>query len=118
LICNIHDVAIRGAGPGRGGARRDDHASADVLGAGGIHLDMMHTPVCPIDHQPDPLAHLVAAEPLVQHPADDAFGRALAVQDVARGMPIPGQPLPLQCPVHGLDDVAALAKLPQRWLRL
>ena len=89
---DIHDIAVRGARPGRGGAGRDDHAAADVLGAGGIHLDVMHAPVHPVDHQPDPLAHLVAAKPLVEHPADDALGRVLAVQDVARGMAIPASP--------------------------
>ena len=75
LTCDIHDVAVCGARPGRSGAGRDDHASADLLGAGGIHLDVMHAPVHAVDHQPDPLAHLVAAKPLVEHAADDALGR-------------------------------------------
>jgi hypothetical protein len=64
LTCDIQDVAVCGARPGRGGAGHDDHASADVLGAGGIHLDLMHAPVHPVDQQPDPLAHIVAAKPL------------------------------------------------------
>ena len=105
-------------GPGRGGAGRDDHASADLLGAGGIQLDMMDAPVHAVDDQTDPLAHLVAAKPLVEHAADDALGRLLAVQDVARGMAVLRQPFALQRPVHGLDDVAALAKLPQHRLGL
>ena len=118
LTGDVQDVAVCGARPGRGGAGHDDHASADVFGAGGIHLDVMHAPVYPVDHQPDPLAHLVAAKPFVEHPADDALGRVLPVQDVARGMAILCQPFALQRPVHGLDDVAALAKLPQHRLGL
>jgi hypothetical protein len=112
-------MMLRSAARGRrGGAGHDDHASAYVLGAGGIHLDVMHTPVHPIDHQPDPRAHLVAAKPFVEHAADDAPGRVLAVQDVAGGMAVLRQPFALQRPVHGLDDVAAFAKLPQRRLGL
>ena len=110
--CDIYDVAVCGARPGRGGAGHDDHASTDFLGAGGINLDVMYAPVYPVDHQPDPLAHLVAAKPFVEHAANNAFGRVLAVQDVARRMAALRQPFPLQRPVHGLDDVAALAKLP------
>jgi hypothetical protein len=113
LTCDIQDVAVRGARTGRSGACHDDHASTDVLGAGGIHLNVMHAPVHPVDHQADPLAHLVAAKPFVEHPADDVFGRIRAVHDVACGMPIPDQALSFQCPVHGLDDVTALAKLAQ-----
>src|ERR1700738_3468549 len=79
LTCDIRDVAVCGARPGKGGAGRDDHASANLLGTGGLHLDVMHATVHPVDHQPDPLAHLVAAKPLVEHPADDALGRVLAV---------------------------------------
>ncbi len=78
----------------------------------------MHTPVHAVDHQPDPLAHLVAAKPFVEHAADDALGRVLAVQDVARGMAVLRQPFALQCPMHGLDDVAALTELPQHRLGL
>ncbi len=115
---DIHDVAVCGSRPGRGGAGHDDHASADVLGAGGIHLDVMHPPVHPVDHQPDPLAHLVAAKPFVEHAADDALGRVLAVQDVAPGKAVLRQPFALQCPMHGLDDVAAFAELPQHRLGL
>src|SRR6266566_3717819 len=88
----INDVAVGGARPGRGGAGHDDHASADLLGAGGIHLDVMHAPVHPVDQQPDPLAHLVTAKPLVEHAACDALGRVLLMHDVAGGMSVPGQP--------------------------
>ena len=42
----------------------------------------------------------------------------LSMQDVAAGMAVLRQPFALQCPVHGLDDVAALAKLPQHGLGL
>src|SRR3979411_1227944 len=83
LTCDIQDVAVRGARPGRGGAGHDDHASAYVLGAGGIHLDVVHTPVHAVDDQTNPLAHLVAATPFVEHAADDALGRSLPVQDVS-----------------------------------
>ncbi len=41
-----------------------------------------------------------------------------SMQDVARGMAVLRQPFALQRPVHGLDDVAALLKLPQRRLGL
>src|SRR4051812_7475793 len=116
LTGDIQDVAVCGALPRRRGAGRNDHASTDFLGAGGIHLDVMHVPVYPIDHEPDPLAHLVAAQPLIEHAADDALCRVLAAQDVARRVAVLRQPLALQCPVHGFDDVAALAKLPQRRL--
>src|SRR5216684_1363461 len=118
LTCDIHDVAVRGARTGRGGAGHDDHASADVLGAGGIHLDVMHAPVHPVDHQPDPLAHFVAAKPFVEYPPDDALGHLLAVLNVVRGLAVLRQPFALQRPVHGPDDVAALAKLPQHRLGL
>src|SRR5229473_2367606 len=95
----VDDVAVRGARPGRGGAGRDDHASADFLRAGCIHLDVMHAPVHAVDHQPDPLAHLITAKPFVEHTADDALGRVLSVQDVARWMAVLRQPFALQRPV-------------------
>jgi hypothetical protein len=76
----------------------------------------MHAPVHAVDHQTNPFAHLVAAKPFVEDTADDALGRVPAVQDVARRMAV--LPFALQCPVHGLDDVAALAKLPQHRLGL
>ena len=95
---NVHDVAVGGARAGRGGAGHDDHAPADFLGAGGIHLDVMDAPVHAVDDQPDPLAHLVAAKPLVEHAADDALGQLFPMQDVARGMdafpPAPRAPAP------------------------
>ncbi len=111
---------LRSAARGPDGAEpaADDHAPADLLGAGGVQLDMMDAPVHAVDDQTDPLAHLVTAQPLVEHPADNALGRLLAVQDVARGMAVLGQSLALQRPVHGLDDVAAFAKLPQNWFGL
>src|SRR5450631_4102003 len=114
----VDDIAVCGTRSGRSGAGHDYHASAGLLGEGGIHLDVMHAPIHPVNHQPNPLAHLVAAKPFVEHTADDALGRVLAVQDVARGMAVLRQPFALQCPMHGLDDVAALAKLPQRRLGL
>src|SRR5258708_15912460 len=85
LTGDISNVAVCGARPWRGGAGRDDHAPADFLGPGGIHLDVMQTPVHPVDHQPHPLAHLIAANPLVEHTANDARGRILAVPDGACG---------------------------------
>ena len=85
-------------GPGRSRAGHDDHAAADLLGAGGVQLDMMDAAVHAVDDQADALAHLVAAQPLVEHPADDALGRLLAVQDIARGMPVLGQSLALPAP--------------------
>ena len=103
-------------GPGRAGAGRHDHAPADFLGAGGVQFDVMDTAVHAVDDQPDALAHLVAAQPLVEHAADNALGRRLAVQDVARGMAVLRQSLAIQRPVHGLDDVAAFAEFPQGWL--
>src|SRR5450631_1561816 len=118
LTCDIQDVAVCGARSGRGGTGHDDHASADLLGEDGIHLDVMHSPIHPVDHQPDRLAHLVAAKPFVEHAAENTLGRALSVQDVARGMTVLRQPFALQRPVHGLDDVAALPKLPQHRLSL
>jgi hypothetical protein len=45
LTCDIHDVAVRGARPKRGGAGHDNHAPADLLGAGGIQFDVVHAPV-------------------------------------------------------------------------
>jgi hypothetical protein len=95
LICDIQDVLVRGARTGRGGAGHDNHTSADLFAAGGIHLDVMDAPVHPVDHQPDPFGHLVAAKPFVEHPANDALGRVLSVQDVARGMAILRQPFAL-----------------------
>src|SRR5258708_32865263 len=79
---------------------------------------MMDAPVHAVDDQPDALAYLVTAQPLVKHPADNALGRLLVVQDVTRGMAVLSQSLALQSPVHGLDDVAAFAKLPQNWFGL
>ena len=114
----VDDIAVGGARSGKSRAGRDDHASADLLDAGGIHLDVMHAPVHPVDHQLNPLAHLVAAKPFVEHAADDALGRFLPVQDVARGMAILCQPFARQRPVHGFDNVATLPKLPQHRLGL
>src|SRR5450631_2487610 len=114
----VDDIAVRGARSRSGRTGHDDHASADLLGAGGIYLDVMHAPIHPVDHQPDPLAHLVAAKPFVEHAADDALGRVLAMQDVAARMAVLRQPFALQGPVHGLDDVATFAELPQRRLGL
>jgi hypothetical protein len=102
LPCDIQDVAVRGARPGRGRAGYDDHASADVLGAVGIHLDVMDAPVHPVDYQPNPLTHLIPAKPFVDHAADDAPGRVPSVQDVASRMAVLRQPFALQRPVHGL----------------
>src|SRR5471030_1374298 len=79
---------------------------------------MMDAPVHAIDDQTDALAHLVASQPLVEHPAYNALGHLRPMQDVARGMAVLGQSLALQSPVHGLDDVAALAKLAQYRLGL
>jgi hypothetical protein len=44
----------------------------------------MDTPVRPVDHQTNRLAHLVAAKPFVEHAADKRLGRVLSVQDIAR----------------------------------
>ena len=98
LAGNVQDVAVCGARTGRAGAGRHDHAPPDFLGAGGIHLDVMHAPVHAVDHQPNPFAHLVAAQALVEHPADDALGRLLPVQDVARERAVLGQALRAPAP--------------------
>jgi heme/copper-type cytochrome/quinol oxidase subunit 2 len=116
LTCDIQDVAVRSARPGRGGTGHDDHASADVLGAGGIHLDVMHTPVHPVDQQPDPFAHLVGAKPFVEHAADDALGRVLSMQDVAGGMTVLRQPFAPQGPIGAdktilIDSLAIMAAI-------
>jgi hypothetical protein len=79
---------------------------------------MMDAPVHAVDHETDALTHLVACQPLVEHATDDAFADRLAVQEVAREMAIPCQSVALQCPVHGLDDVAALTEFPQDRLGL
>ena len=76
---DIHDIAVSSARRGWSGTGDDDHAAADLLGTGGIHLDVMHTPVHPVDDKPDPFAHLVAAKPLVEHAADDSLGRTLSM---------------------------------------
>ena len=73
----------------------------------------MDAPVHAADHEAHPVAHLVAVQALVEHLADDALGRVLPVQDVARKRTRLGQAFSLQGPVHALDDVAALAELAQ-----
>ena len=76
---DINDIAICSARPGRSRAGYDDHAAADLFGTGDIHLHVMRAPVHPVDDQPDPLAHFVAAKPLVEHAADDSLGRTLSM---------------------------------------
>ena len=81
---NGQDVAVRGTRAGRPRAGRHDHAPLDLLGSGRVHLEVMDTPVHAVDHQPHPLAHLVATQALVEHPADDRLCRLLPMQDIAR----------------------------------
>ncbi len=59
----------RCADPPRPELRRHNHASLDILGADRVHLEVMDAPIHAVDHQPDPLTHLVAAQPLVEHTA-------------------------------------------------
>src|SRR6266851_3865727 len=79
---------------------------------------MMDAPVNAVDDQTNALTRLVASQPLVEHATDNAFADLLPMQHVARGMAIPCQPVAFQRPVHGLDDVAALAEFPQDRLGL
>ncbi len=107
------DVAIRCAGSGLTRARRHDHAPLDILRSSRIHTEMVDSPVHTVDDEPHPLAHLVAGQPLVEHPANDRLGHLLTMKDIARDGASARQSFLVQCSMHSLDDVAALAQLPQ-----
>ncbi len=73
----------------------------------------MDPPVHTVDDEPHPLTHLVAGQPLVEHPANDRLGHLLTMKDIAHDRAGARQSFPVQCPMHRLDDVAAFAQLPQ-----
>ena len=66
------DVAVGGPRPGDGGSRpRRSCPGRPPRRGPDPHLDVVDAPVHAVDHQADPLAHLVAGQALVEHPADD-----------------------------------------------
>ena len=72
---------------------------------------MMNPTVYAIDDQIDALAHLVARQPPGQNAADDRLARTFAMRGVLADAALLGAAVIGQRPVHGLDDVAPLAKL-------
>ena len=94
-------------------------AASDVVDAAGVrHLDIVGAPVHAIDDEVQPVAHLVAGQALGEHAAHDRFGDLLAVRHILRGRAFVGEAVVGQCPVHGLDDIAAFAQFAQRRLGL
>ena len=73
----------------------------------------MDAPVRAVDDKPDPLTQFVAAETLVEHPADNPLGQLSAMHGVGRDRALLRQPLARQDPMHRLDGVAALTEVPQ-----
>jgi hypothetical protein len=72
INCVVHDdlaAESRGLGQAEG---QIEHAPADFLGARGVQFDMMNASVRAIDDQPNTLAHLVIAQPLVEHATGDS----------------------------------------------
>ncbi len=110
------DVAISRTGRARRRFHRDDAAAPDVLGAGRWNLDMMQPPVDAVDGEADPLAQFVAPQPFGDHAPDDPLGGHGHVNAVAGSRSVLREPLALQRLMHGLDDVAAHAKLAEHRL--
>ena len=72
LVRHVGDVQISRSRARGHRAHLDDHAPAHVVDAGRIgELQMMNPAVHAIDDQIDPLAHLVAGQPLADDAADD-----------------------------------------------
>ena len=67
-----------------------------------------------IDDEMQPVTHLVASKTLADNPANDRFRDRPTVQGILAGTPLAGDAVIFKCPVHGLDDIVALAKFPQR----
>lgn len=115
------DVDIRrpGFGLGRRRVERNDMAAPDLVQLGGVRrLDIVGAPIHPVDDEMQPVAQLVASQPLGEHPADDRLGDLLAVGGVLGRAALVGEAVVGQRPVHGLDDVAPLAHLAQGRLGL
>src|SRR6266404_711593 len=79
--------ALRRARPrfsaGRPPGYLGDHAAPHLLdrvGAGEFHV--MDPAIDAVDDEIDPLAHLVASQPLADHPADDVLAGAQAAEDI------------------------------------
>src|SRR5262249_15830724 len=92
---------------------RDDMAALHLVQPGRIaRLDIMGAAVRTVDDQMQPVAHLVAGQPLVEHAADDGLGDLAAVPNVLGRATLVGQPMIGQRPVHAFDDAALFAKPP------
>lgn len=104
----LGDVAVGGAGRGLGAADFDNAADRDPLTGRLGHLGIVDPSVRTVDDEVQPAGQFVARQPLAHHPAD---GRWLCIQapmdHIALG--IAREALSGHRPVHGLDDIAALA---------
>src|SRR5260370_34775862 len=74
----------------------------------------MGVTVQPIDDKMQPVPDLVARKTLADTPANDRLRDRPAVQGILAGTTITGDAVIFKRPVHGLDDIVALAKFPQR----
>src|SRR6266699_5597539 len=69
-----------------------------------------------IDDEMQPVTYLVSGQPLADNSADDRFRDRPAVQGILAGTTLGSDTVIFKRPVHGLDDVVALAKFPPRTL--
>jgi hypothetical protein len=116
LIRHIPDIEIRCPRSVRELCRvkRDDIPSPDLIEFRMIRgFDIVGASVYAIDDTMQPVTHLIAGEPLADHPADDGFANR-TVHGVLVGATLGGDAVVLKRPVHGLDDLVALAELLQR----
>jgi hypothetical protein len=101
------DVDIRrpGFGLGRHRVERDDMAAPDLGQVGAFRsLDIMGAAVHPVDDKMQPVAQLIAGQPLIEHPAHDPLGDLLAVRGVLSGAALIGEAVIGERPVHGLSN--------------
>ena len=101
-------------GPETAGAASTIMPRPDILKAGGIgKLDMMDATIDAIDNETDPFSHLVAGKAFADHPACDRLRKLGAMDGVLVHAAPRSEAVIGQRPVHGLDDVVALAEFLQ-----
>ena len=74
---------------------------------------MVNTAVDPVDHQIDPLVHLIAGQPLGEDPTYDLLARPSTVADVLFDPALFFQSMARERPMHCLDDIVAIGEFLQ-----
>jgi hypothetical protein len=117
IIRHHGDVAIRRS---RAGDRRSglhDHAAPHLVEAirfGELHV--VNPGVNAVDHQIDPLPHLVAGQSLADHPADHLLAATATVKGILVDAAHLGEAVVGERPMHGVDDVRARSQRLQDFL--